>query len=120
VCRYARRLVALCGPARARELPVFVATDDLAAVEQLRGCREAMQHNWSVVPFGHTNPTRGEAGGVVFRLWAEVTLLVEAAFVVGTFSSNTGRLVQLLRTQPEETFASLDWPQKQGRFPRYP
>ena len=49
-----------------------------------------------------------------------ISELGEAAFVVGTFSSNTGRLVQLLRTQPEETFASLDWAQKQGRFPRYP
>ena len=45
------------------------------------------------------------------RFWAEVLLLARARLVVGTFSSNVGRLVQLLRTQPPATFVSL-----QGNF----
>ena len=116
VCVYAGRLAALSG--RRAGLSVFVATDDMAALRQLRSCTEPRTLGWSLVPFSDANPSRGEAGSVLFRLWAEITLLVEAAWVVGTFSSNTGRLVQVLRQQDEGTFASVDWPQERGRFPR--
>ena len=45
---------------------------------------------------------------VLYRLYAEISLLVRANWTVGTFSSNVGRLVQLLRDQPEGTMVSMD------------
>lgn len=41
-------------------------------------------------------------------LWAEITVMTKAAVVVGTLTSNTGRIVQLLRTAPEDTFVDVD------------
>ena len=57
---------------------------------------------------GGGDPGRGQSRAVVYRLYAELHLLVKANWTVATFSSNVGRVVQLLREQPEETCTSVD------------
>ena len=44
--------------------------------------------------------------------------MTKAAVVVGTLTSNTGRIVQLLRTAPEDTFVDVDVEARQSRSPR--
>ena len=41
-------------------------------------------------------------------------MLARAAVVVGTLSSNTGRIVQMIRTAPEDTFVTVDAPGEKG------
>ena len=60
------------------------------------------------------HPKRGVTAETMYRLWAEILLMKEADFVVGTFSSNMGRLVQVLRSQPQQTMESLDTRWKPG------
>eukprot|EP00392_Amoebophrya_sp_AT5.2_P012109 g12204.t1 len=61
-----------------------------------------------------THPKRGTGVQDLYRLYAEVILLSKATFAVGTFSSNLSRLVQVLRTQPQNTMLSLDMRWKPG------
>jgi len=60
------------------------------------------------------HPARGLALSTMYRLWAEILLLKEAPLVVATFSSNMGRLVQVLREQPQTSMLSLDSRWKPG------
>ena len=116
VCQYTSRLAALSGQRRA--LSVFVATDDLATVDEVLACPESQRLAWRVV-HAEDNPARGIQGNVTYRLWAEITLLTRATWAVGTFSSNVGRLlVQVLRRQDEASFQSVDYPQSAAHFPR--
>lgn len=91
-------------------LNVFVATDDPLVLGELSLCSSAK--NWHFHSFfdepGVGPPGRGMAADVMFRLWGEIKLLTNAYAVAGTYSSNMGRLVQLLRTQPADTFTSVD------------
>ena len=105
VCDYADRLAALSD--RRPKLQVFVATDDLSTVDELAACETTRSLQWGLWHFDG-QPGRGTSEAITYRLWAEVTMLRDATWAVGTFTSNVGRLVQVLRTQPEETFASVD------------
>ena len=104
-CKYAERLAELGGYAEG--LPVFVATDDLGVVGAFAGCGVVRRLGWEVHHF-EADPGRGTSRAVVYRLIAELTLLAEAEWAVVTFSSNMGRLVQLMRERPEASLASLD------------
>ena len=85
---------------------VFVATDELAVLDELRACTPP---HWRVHSFADAGPPgRGMNTSVVLRIWAEVILLASARVVVGTHSSNIGRLVQALRIHPPSSFVSLD------------
>ena len=111
ICSYANTLAAmhkmqLGTQQAARGRHVFVATDEPQRVLEFSRCRAAS--SWRVQSFGGGAPGRGQEEDVVLRLWAELTILRHAALVVGTLSSNLGTLVQLLRTQPEQSFRSLD------------
>ena len=102
---------------RREALPVYVATDDISTVDELRACPEAQQLDWRIT-HAQSDPSRGIEAAVTYRLWAEMTLLAHATWVVGTFSSNVGRLVQVLRTQEEASFQSVDTPRGWSFFPR--
>ena len=73
----------------------------------LAACETTRSLQWGLWHFDG-QPGRGTSEAITYRLWAEVTMLRDATWAVGTFTSNVGRLVQVLRTQPEETFASVD------------
>ena len=90
-----------------RDLDVFIATDDITIVPQLRECPVVAENGWALHHLPG-QPPRNERRSSIFRVLAELQLLVGAAFVVGTFSSNVGRLVQTLRHQPPETMTSMD------------
>ena len=107
VCAYADQLSRLAG-ASAAGLNVFVATDDLTTAAELEACPTAVAHDWTVRHF-HGTPQR-DGYPAQCRLWAESMLLVQAEWVVGTLTSNIGRLVQMRRSQPAETFFSIDTP----------
>jgi hypothetical protein len=118
-CNYTEGLHGLLLHSRNSRLPlqsveglnVFVATDDFNVIDELQACPIARRHTWSFRTFEALGaPRRGENLETTLRLWAEILLLKQAAAVVGTFSSNVGRLVQTLREQPEDTFLSLDKP----------
>ena len=56
------------------------------------------KHRWRVVSLrADTQLSRDFRESVVHRLWAEIMLLVQAATVVVSETSNVGRLVQVLR-----------------------
>lgn len=116
---------------------VYVATDEPEVVlPELQSCPEVRRHQWSLATWanesigsneavetsGHVpDPRRrGYGADVVMRLWTEVTLLKLAAFAVLTFSSNIGRLVQVVRAQPADTVASLDGEGRSGEAWRCP
>ena len=67
----------------------------------------AQRHRWKLHHMAG-NPGRGEGREAVYRLYAEISLMVRANWTICTFSSNVARLVQVLREQPEETMSSLD------------
>eukprot|EP00966_Prymnesium_polylepis_P059368 1376087-Prymnesium_polylepis.1 len=96
--------------ASAASLHIFVATDDLRTVVELGACPEAT--GWNL---HHLSGGWWEGG--IHRLWAEITLLTRADWVVGTFSSNIGRLVQILRSQAPSTFHSMDTEQERAKRP---
>lgn len=105
-CTYASRLEQLCGD-KCSELDVFVATDDLRVIDGVRKCEATARHSWRLRHF-ESDPGRGNSRAVVYRLYAELTLMSRAEWVVGTFSSNFARVTQLLRWQAEESMASVD------------
>lgn len=108
VCEYVRHMQLLAGD-EAAGLDMFVATDDLITVTQLAACPRAIALGWKLHHFSG-DPSRGLDFASQIRLWADISMLVRASWVVGTFTSNIGRLVQLLRTQPPESFWSVDTP----------
>ena len=73
----------------------------------LRKCSVVTGNNWVLHNIAG-QPPRNELRSGVYRLLAELQLLVGANVTVGTFSSNVGRLVQALRDQPPETMTSMD------------
>lgn len=115
-CEYADALEALLRRHSQLEMrwAVFVASDEPTAVlATLAACPAVQRYNWTLKTWRHGGSHElslgaRRAGDAQVRLWAELRLLTRAAFVVCTFSSNVGRLVQLLRTQPAETLAPLD------------
>jgi len=110
VCMYALQLARMAGPSR--RLNVFIATDDLSTVAELAACPTANENDWQL----HHFSVHPWAGGLT-RLWAEITLLTRAAWTVGTFSSNIGRLAQILRTQLPSTYHSMDTDQDRAEQP---
>ena len=89
-------------------LHVFVATDDLEIMPTLRACAVARQHDWALHSFDGA-PQRDESRASVYRLWAEVSLLVDATYTVASYTSNIGRLVQVMRYgKAPETMSSMD------------
>lgn len=113
-CAYAERLAQLSD--HATGLHVFVATDAPDSVGELRRCPPSARLGWHVHSLlqgqvlQNTRTAQPTGRAVVYRLWADIAMLVRAKWSVVTFSSNMGRLVQLLRDQPEATCASLDAP----------
>lgn len=107
-CVFAERLAWLAAKdGRDGAMPVFVATDDHRTVDEFAQCNAAVRHSWTVHSWPG-EPARGVNTSVVVRLWSEMQLLRRATWAVGTLSSNIGRLVQLLRSQPPATFWSVD------------
>ena len=102
---------------------LFVATDDAAAVLEVQAqlplicrCAVEMPKSETKVPKDHAGYQQRSYNSLssvekfaeMVQLWAEIELLAEAKFFVGTFSSNIGRLVQMLRGQEENTAVSVD------------
>ena len=121
VCEYAAALARLesagAPPSRSQPISkpiskpmhVFLATDDFSVLPEFEACAETRRRGWRVHSYpADEEPGRGVKRSVVQRLWAEVTMLVRANWSVVTCSSNIGRLVQMLRSQPARTLASLD------------
>ena len=114
-CTYADRLAWLAAAdAPQGAMPVFVATDDLRALAEFKRCDATLRHGWSVHGWPEGEPARGANTSVVLRLLSEMRLLVGATWGVGTFTSNVGRIVQLLRTQPPASFWSADTAQRKA------
>ena len=110
-CAYMQRLGQMANSSRSTTRDVFVATDDPSAVSELRACaRVAWGEEWTLYSLVelYGAPPRGLNERAVYWLWAELMLLVRAELCVGTFSSNIGRLVQTLRSQPARTMTSMD------------
>ena len=105
-CAYAHRLAIMCG-GRCGGLDVFVATDDISVVSEFATCNRSIQHRWKTHSL-EGSPPRNWGRAAVYRLYAELILMMRSEWAVATFSSNLGRLVQLMRDQPEDTMASLD------------
>ena len=104
-CSYVHTLAAMSN--NARGLDIFVATDDQRVIDGVNACSATRALNWKLHHF-NGDPGRGTGREIIYRLYAEITVMTRANWVVGTFSSNVGRVVQLLREQPEETMSSLD------------
>ena len=105
-CSYAYRLAMMCG-GRCGGLDVFIATDDIKVVSEFATCNRSIQHSWKTHSL-EGSPPRNWGRAAVYRLYAELMLMMRSEWAVATFSSNVGRLVQLMRDQPEDTMASLD------------
>ena len=88
-------------------LDVFIATDDIKVVSEFAMCNRSIQHSWKTHSL-EGSPPRNWGRAAVYRLYAELMLMMRSEWAVATFSSNVGRLVQLMRDQPEDTMASLD------------
>ena len=116
ICEYAVRLNTLlrAHPGARQGLKVFVATDDQRALNRLRTCDVSRRHAWTfetLPPAPGEHPDRSVRSynrPMLYYLWAEITLLVHAKWIVGTLSSNLGKVVQLLRTQPTSSFGAVD------------
>jgi len=107
-CAYADKLRIVSG--NMRDIDVFLATDDINAVSaELRACTIVNDSQWRIHSFGYS-PARSFDRQNVYRLWAEIQLMSKATWVVGTFSSNIDRLVQMIRDQPAASMISLDRP----------
>ncbi|CDF38740.1 Alpha-(1,6)-fucosyltransferase fragment, family GT23 [Chondrus crispus] len=110
--RYAAAVRAVSG----EEMAVFVAADDGASVRGLRQLlagRKVVAIRGAEGRGGHDQlaTNRGymkENYGRVVELLAEVEALRGAKVFVGTFSSNLGRLVHVLREGDERNSVSLD------------
>ena len=104
---------------------VFVATDEARSIRDLLACPEVVQHDWHIVSLNeqHGDIAKGATAQkpprrcptclewdaeTQNRLWAEIKIMVQAAFVVGQFRSNVDTVVQMLRAQEPETYVSLD------------
>lgn len=116
------KLVALLQYARAVRLvahagePVFVATDDGRVLRTLRGLLPGHE----LVALASTKSRRGHLQARQNRIWmkarydsvvdllGDVEMMRRARVFVGTFSSNLGRLVHVLRTGDERDSISLD------------
>ena len=105
-CSYAYRLAKMCR-GRCGGLDVFIATDDIKVVSEFATCNRSIQHSWKTHSL-EGSPLRNWGRAAVYRLYAELILMMRSEWAVATFSSNLGRLVQLMRDQPEDTMASLD------------
>ena len=100
-CDYAKALARLLAR---RRLPqpaaLFVATDGPEVLDELRACASFGGGSRGKRPRLHSLielagiPTRGMSDASFARIWTEVEILVGAQVVVGTFSSNVGRLVR--------------------------
>ena len=113
-CAYADQLARISQDARG--LHVFVATDEAGTVVELQGCATSARLEWHVHTSarGHVLQNTQTATKIgqdaTYRLWADLTMLVRAKWAVVTFTSNMGRLVQLLRDQPHASCGSGDRP----------
>ncbi len=96
---------------------MFVATDDGAILKELRtllgvgrlvialpGTEARTGHFQIHVNQGYMKQNRG----AVYALLADVTALKDATWFIGTFSSNFGRMVHVLRKASPRTSISLD------------
>lgn len=113
-CTYATTLASLLSSNPVAQTPggitdVFIASDDLPAVlRELGGCPH-LTRNWTLHSnAGLPSPGRALTEHNVYRLLAEVSLLVRAKAVVVTKTSNVGSLVQILREQPPDTLRVAD------------
>jgi hypothetical protein len=96
-------------------MPLFVASDDGATV---RALREMTQRRVLALPhsekrIGHLQRSVNRIAAkhkpdLVHEILADIQALTRASWFIGTFSSNMGRLVHVLRDQPPETSISLD------------
>lgn len=110
--RYARAVKAVSP----QDMPVFVASDSWRAIEGLR----SLLRDRTVVTLAEARGREGhiqaEANrrylknnyAVVVELLAEMQILADSAIFVGTFSSNMGRFVHLIRRGFGNTSVSLD------------
>ena len=105
-CTYIDVLAQLAGSRP--NLTVAIATDDRVRVaEELQNCSNVSANSWRIHFFSQTL-SRAHSRAPLVSLWSEITVLRRATWAVGTFSSNIGRLVQVLRHQPPSTMQSLD------------
>ena len=92
----------------ATNIAVFVASDvPHIVMHELQSCRMVNELGWSMLT-SHSLPKRSFHNDSHYTLWADITVLSRARWVALTLSSNVGQLVQLMRTQPPESAASLD------------
>lgn len=97
-------------------MPLFLASDDGRVLQQLKQYfpdRTIAVVRTSKVRKGHLqrdlNRQRGKATQrAVVELLAEIEMLRSATWFIGTFSSNLGRLVHVLRSHDPKTSISLD------------
>lgn len=97
--------------------PVFMSSDDGAAVTELRALlpgRRVLAVSGSSARTGHDQVEMNRRYlkrnyGRVVELLAEVEALAEARVFVGTFSSNLGRFVHVLRKGEANSSVSLDY-----------
>ena len=86
-------------PAAAARRTLY-ATDGPEVLDELRACASFGGGSRGKRPRLHSLielagiPTRGMSDASFARIWTEVEILVGAQVVVGTFSSNVGRLVR--------------------------
>ena len=94
----------------ASDLPVFLTSDDPSTVlKELESCPAIHKHSWTLLTLPGGFPKRSFKQESHYRLWAEMTVLIRARWVAVTPSSNIGSIVQLLRTQPPDSLAALDF-----------
>ena len=107
-CKYVDALRKLSGERGAKDLSVFIASDEVAVTStEVMGCLRSRNLSWKLL-YSDSEPSRHFTRQDNYRLWAEVMILRRARWVAGTFSSNIDRLVQMLRSQPANTMASVD------------
>jgi len=76
----------------------FVASDDPEAVQEFRDT-VAGDNNWSCTVHSFSNE---QVEDTTFGFMAELSVLIDATYFVGTFTSNVGSLVSILRSCPRQ------------------
>jgi len=77
----------------------FVATDDPAAIPEFHAALKNYS-NWSCMVHSFTDAAKDIIQDSTYQFLTELSILVDAAYFVGTFNSNVGSLVSLLRSCP--------------------
>lgn len=98
---------------------LFVATDDFSACEALSrylgnsvriltSAKPEKDTGFSIVEYRTTTTAKDRFNSVV-RLWADMDILAKAEVFLGSFQSNVGRMVHLMRfSKPAATTISVD------------